>query len=520
MDWIYLADKYRNSVLQLICTKATYNVNRPQLPPNDKNTSGSGFIVDINRGIVITNAHVVSNAISISGRMMAYGERDFSLRLISICREKDIALCQLSNDAVNTILTKFGTDINMIFGDNMSLRETDPVVAIGYPLGQKILKYTTGVVSGFHANAEEDSENHCEISSTEEEEPSYIQITAPINPGNSGGPLLNNKGEVVGVNSAGIMFSQNISYAIGSRTVLGIYDELIKPILDNNYSIPNLIITPKYAFEYNKVSPDLLKMYCNNIVEGIYINRVYPNSIFDTLQEGDILSQIMYEDIYHNNPLAFNVIERTQIRGTPVVATLDNYGDLKLDTPCGSSVCRQISIKELFDMIPIGKSISLSICRNRDSSIGMYIINTIFKHIPSTIRQLLYPRITPYKFEIIAGMSIGELTMNHIDGECSLIEYSKGKKRYKPLLVVNQVFPDTTASKTRVFKENSIINSFNGKKISNIEDLRNAIISTQDYIVITGKSNEKFVVNKLTAITEDKSALKEFNMENYEYLLK
>lgn len=64
-------------------------------------------------------------------------------------------------------------------------------------LSDKNLKFTTGVVSGFHANSQGDDDDG--IGLTEEEGPSYIQITAPINPGNSGGPLLNRKGEVVGI---------------------------------------------------------------------------------------------------------------------------------------------------------------------------------------------------------------------------------------------------------------------------------------------------------------------------------
>jgi S1-C subfamily serine protease len=533
-DWLSVADKYRNSVLQLICTRGSYNPFRPQQPPGDRKASGTGFIIDINNGLVITNAHVVSNAISISGRMMSLGEHDLSLRVISICREKDIALCQLNNEAITLIKSRIQGDINMVFGDNMLLRETDPVIAIGYPLGQKSIKYTTGVVSGFYANGSSDGDPD-EMHLTEEEEPSYIQITAPINPGNSGGPLLNRKGQVVGVNAAGYTFSQNVSYAIGSRTVLGIYDELVSPLKDNTKKMPYLVITPKYAFSYNRASPALLQLACNNNgAEGVYIKRVYPNSVFDTLKEGDILSQIIYNDIYFGNPAAFDVINRVPIEGTPTVATLDKYGDLTLDILCdsnkkenaGSPPCRKLSIKELFDMIPIGKEVSITICRQTPNDAkcetkdcGMYRISTIFKYVPSKIRNPLYPRITPYKYEILAGLSIGELTMNHIANERNLEEYSKGKKRYEPVLVVNQVFPDTSAYHARVFKEGSIIEEINGTKVTTIDELRNVISKPGDYIIIVSKERDKFVVSRKDAIKEDTYALSQFNLDNYKYLL-
>ena len=249
VDWIPLTERYKDSVLQLICTRAVYTSFRPQLSPEDKRVSGTGFITDIDNGIVITNAHVVSNAISISGRMMKFGEYDMSLQVISICREKDIAMCQLSKIDITKIKSILTSDINMKFGDNMALSSTTAVLAIGYPLGQKNIKFTTGIVSGFHANTTEDNIEDDFL--TEEESPSYIQITAPINPGNSGGPLLNREGKVIGVNAAGYLFSQNIGYAIGSRTILGIYKALLEPLKNKTLVTPHQVFTPKYAFEYN-----------------------------------------------------------------------------------------------------------------------------------------------------------------------------------------------------------------------------------------------------------------------------
>ena len=546
--WFEIMERYKNSVLQLICTRGVYNPFRPQQTPSDKKASGTGFIVDITNGLVITNAHVASNAISISGRMSRFGERDLSLRLISICREKDIALCQLSKVDIDRILEgKTPEDINMTFGDNMLLKETSNVVAIGYPLGQKNIKFTTGIVSGFHANSNGDDDSSATL--TEEESPSYIQITAPINPGNSGGPLLNRRGQVIGVNAAGYMFSQNVGYAIGARTVLGIYDSLLIPLKDSSVTVPHVVITPKYAFEYNRASPALLQLAChNNDTEGIYVKRVYPNSVFDTLKEGDIITHTFYDDIYFNNPEAFNVLERNKLTGRVATATMDKYGDLTVDLVCSNAniennhiedknsetlhyngngkvpPCRKVTLKELFDMVPIGSTVALTICRQgsdntacnpNDKSCGMYKITTVFRYVPSTIRDPQYPRINPYKYIIVAGMSIGELTMNHIAMEDDLEEYGKGKKRYEPYLVVNQVFPDTTAYHTRVFKEGSIIEEVDDVKVTTIAQLRDILSRSGDYISIVGKGRDKLVINKSEALNEDLFAVKQFDLPNY-----
>ena len=523
-DWIQITERYKDSVLQLICIRGVYNPYRPQNPPNDRKASGTGFIVDIDHGLVITNAHVAANAISVSGRMTRFGEYDLSLRVVSICREKDIALCQLSDTDIHKIKTDLKTDINMKFGDNMLLSSTSPVIAIGYPLGQKNIKFTTGVVSGFHSNNTDEGDDEDSTNITEEESPSYIQITAPINPGNSGGPLLNRKGEVVGVNAAGYMFSQNVGYAIGSRTVLSIYDALISPLQNTSLSIPHIVITPKYAFEYNRASPALLELSCNRRdTEGIYVKRVYPNSCFDTLKEGDIITNITYNDIYYNNPHAFNVLKRGLELGTEVTANIDKYGDISVR--CLEPNCRKLSLKEIMDTIPVGGRISIGICRQNPEhcegpTCGFYNIATVFKFVPSNIRNPVYPKINPYKYIIFGGMSISELTMNHIATDSNLEEYAKGKKRYEPTLIVNQIFPDTTASHTRVFKEGSIIVEINNIKVSTIDELKDVLKTSGEYITLIGKSRDKFIIKKSESIVEDEYALKQFDIKNYESPLK
>lgn len=532
--WFAIMERYKNSVLQLICTRGVYHPYRPMMPPMDRKASGTGFIVDIERGLVLTNAHVCSNAISISGRMTRFGENDLSLHLISICREKDIALCQLVPEDIARILEgKKPEDINMKFGDNLLLKETSQVVVVGYPLGQKNIKFTTGVVAGFHSNVEGDEdEDGNEL--TEEEEPSYVQITAPINPGNSGGPLINRRGEIVGVNAAVYLFSQNVAYAIGSRTVLGIYDALVEPLTDTSIKRPHRVITPKYAFEYNRASPDLLEITCRRHgMQGIYVKQVYPNSCFDTLKEGDIVSEVRYNDIYFENPAAFDVLNRTPIQGTPTSATIDMFGDVSIKLHCDGSEkgsvspsngngvpqCRKMAFKELFDMIPMGSEVTLVICRVVEDSVcvpedkdcGVYAIKSRFQFVPSTIRYPVYPRLTPYKYEMVAGITISELTMSQI-GSADLLPYAEGKKRYEPALIVTQVLPETTAAKVRVFREGTIITEVNDTPVKTVEELRAVLKNNSKYISIVSKGRDKFVIAKDVATKENAAAMKLFEL--------
>src|SRR3990172_8641717 len=91
--WTQLALKYRDSVVQLRCTEGVYDVYRPYQTPRDRQASGTGFVVDAEKGYVLTNAHVVANAINITGRLMVTGKVDLPMRLLTISRERDLALC-------------------------------------------------------------------------------------------------------------------------------------------------------------------------------------------------------------------------------------------------------------------------------------------------------------------------------------------------------------------------------------------------------------------------------------------
>ncbi len=149
MDWRPITERYTDSVIQLCSTKFKYDPYRPYRSPADKRVCGSGFIVDIVRGLVLTNAHVISNAVSLNGRMMHFGEYDLTLRVVTVCYERDVALCQLSAQDIKKILAVKGESVNMPFGDHLLLGEAEEVLAIGYPLGHKNVKFTTGVIAGF-----------------------------------------------------------------------------------------------------------------------------------------------------------------------------------------------------------------------------------------------------------------------------------------------------------------------------------------------------------------------------------
>ena len=278
-----------NSVIYLRVVKAIYRADRPYLNPNDGEISGTGFIIDIGKGLVVTNAHVVSNAISIIGRNYRSGKKDLSLELIGICREKDLAICKINSNDISLITQGLNpmTDLNLKIGDSLQVKPGDKVITIGYTLNSENVKITTGVVSGFETlgNALDHEGNGKEDNHSRE--PSYIQIDTVVDMGNSGGPLLNVNGKVIGINVG------RMGYAIPSSTFLAIYNHLMSSIV---------VRMPTLGVEWCKTNREIMKKQTgSSSTYGIYIRKVYPDSCFDLLEKGDIVRRIDYIDTFRNS---------------------------------------------------------------------------------------------------------------------------------------------------------------------------------------------------------------------------
>ena len=181
--------------------------NAPNGPIQRRTQSlGSGVIVDAKRGLVLTNSHVIANAVQITVTLR--DGRQLDAEIVGTDPETDIAVIKILADNL--------TDIKPT--DSDKLRVGDYVVAIGNPfgLGQTV---TSGIVSAL-------SRSGLGIEGYED----FIQTDASINPGNSGGALVNLRGELVGINTA--ILSQDgsnigIGFAIPANLSLNIMEQLI-----------------------------------------------------------------------------------------------------------------------------------------------------------------------------------------------------------------------------------------------------------------------------------------------------
>ena len=166
---------------------------------------GSGVIIDGPKGLVLTNAHVISGATTIRARLL--DGREFTAELVGSDLDFDLAVLRLEN-AHDLPQVKMGDSNDLLIGET--------VIAIGNPFGFSHT-VTTGVISALKRS----------INTKQGVFTDFIQTDAAINPGNSGGPLLNILGELIGVNTAIQANAEGIGFAIPINKAKGVVRELL-----------------------------------------------------------------------------------------------------------------------------------------------------------------------------------------------------------------------------------------------------------------------------------------------------
>ena len=227
--------------------------------PQETQGIGSGFIIN-EEGYILTNYHVIEGAKEVVVTLS--DGRDVKAKVINYDQNQDVAMLKISDDSIKVPAV-------VELGDSDALKPGEQVIAIGTPLSKEFNQtVTAGIVSAVNRTVETSSGVQVNL----------IQTDAAINPGNSGGPLVNTKGEVVGINNMKIASDEveGIGFSIPINDIKDRIESLSKPILNLGISV-------------REINSELGKQY--NMDEGLYIVQVTEFSPAEKagLQGGDLI---------------------------------------------------------------------------------------------------------------------------------------------------------------------------------------------------------------------------------------
>ncbi len=276
------------SVVTIFATQEVTGIEAPfpfpfpfQVPPQERRSLGSGVIIDYKNGkfYILTNSHVVQNARAIRVRFDRHTEK--RARIVGTDPKTDVAVIEVDGKDIQNPESRVAR-----LGDSDKLKVGQLVIAIGNPYGLE-RTVTMGVISALRRT----------IGITQYE--SFIQTDAAINPGNSGGPLVNIKGEVIGINTAILAEGQGLGFAIPINLARWVADQLIAK---------GKVIRGWLGIVIQDITPEMAESL--GVKEGVIIAQIMPGSPADKggLKVGDVVVEVDGQKVSEVRELQFKIM--------------------------------------------------------------------------------------------------------------------------------------------------------------------------------------------------------------------
>ncbi|MDZ8190021.1 MAG: HhoA/HhoB/HtrA family serine endopeptidase [Nostoc sp. ChiSLP02] len=263
----------------------------PQQQNRVERGTGSGFIISAD-GRILTNAHVVDGADKVTVTLK--DGRTLQGKVLGKDELTDVAVVKIQADNLPTVT----------LGNSDQLQPGEWAIAIGNPLGLDNT-VTTGIVSATGRSSNQIGAPDKRVE--------YIQTDAAINPGNSGGPLLNYRGEVIGMNTAIIQGAQGLGFAIPIKTAQRISSQLIATgTVQHPYlGIQMVGLTPQLKQSINSDPNSGLSV---NEDKGVLVVKVMPNSPAAKagIRAGDVIQKLGNQAVTDASSVQ-NAVENSQV---------------------------------------------------------------------------------------------------------------------------------------------------------------------------------------------------------------
>ena len=376
---------------------------------------GSGVIVSSD-GYIITNNHVIEQADEI--RVTLFDKRSFKAKVIGADNKTDVAVVKIDADNLYAVQ----------WGDSDKLQVGEFVLAIGNPYGLSHT-ITMGIISAV---------GRANVGIADYED--FIQTDAAINPGNSGGPLVNTKGEVIGINTA--IFSksggyQGIGFAVPSNMARLVMNQLIQK---------GKVTRGWLGVTIQEITPELSQKFGLKTAKGALIGDVAKGSPAEKsgLRRGDII-------------LEFN--------GKKV----DDVGNLR----------------NMVAQSKVGAQIPLTIMRSGKE----YAINVTTSELPKEVSETASGNVPEENaFEGLTGLNVIELT-REISRQLGLTRDEKG-------VVVVRVDPGSSVEDAGL-RKGDVIQEIDRKKVARLDDYTRIaanVRSGDTVLMFINRGGKKFYV--------------------------
>jgi serine protease Do len=366
---------------------------------------GSGVIVSP-EGYILTNNHVIDGATDV--RVTLSDKREFKARIVGADPKTDVAVLKI--DAKNLA--------PITIGDSSRVQVGDVALAIGDPfgVGQTVTK---GIISatGRGGLGIEDYED-------------FLQTDAPINPGNSGGALINDRGELVGINTAIISHGSGGSQGIGFAVPANLARQVMDQVLKTGH------VTRAYLGIYPQdVTPAMARAFGEKNSQGIVVGDVTPNSPAHEagIQRGDIILEVNGKPVTDSNQLRMSIsmmqpgteLKLKTLRNSTERDATVKLAEMPKESAKADSNDEQGGSKA-FDGVEV---------TNLNASIARQL------NIPSSTKGVVVTDIDPASKMVDSGLQKGDVIqeVNH-QAVTSVSEFQSAMRKAgsEPLLLVNR----------------------------------------------------------------------------------